>query len=118
MLPKEYRINTEKDIKRLIQKGKTFFLAEFTIKYKKNNKNKWRFAFVVSTKVDKKAVGRNLLKRRMRAIASSYIKNKGVGYDLVVIAKHKAIELDYKNLKKQLDFAFSKINNYNNKRSV
>lgn len=117
MLPKEYRINTDKDIKRLIQRGKAFFLAEFTIKYQVNNKKHFRFGFVVSTKVDKRAVARNLLKRRMRAVASKYCKEAKVGYDLLIIAKKKAIELEYKDMEKQLNFAFSQIKNYNNKRS-
>lgn len=109
MLPKENRINTDKDIKRLIQKGKAFFLAEFTIKYLKNNKDIWRFAFVVSTKVDKAAVTRNLIKRRMRVVAATYCQKETSGYDFVIIARKKAAELDYKELKKQLDFALSKI---------
>ncbi len=117
MLPKEYRINTEKDIKRLVQKGKTFFLAEVVIKYLKNDEGFFRFGFVTSTKVDKKAVTRNLLKRRLRSIAADNLGKEKIGYDLIIIANKKALKLDFVDLKKQLNFAFSQIRNYNNKRS-
>lgn len=116
MLPKEYRINSELDIKRLIQKGKTFFLAEFVIKFQKNDKDFSRFGFVISTKVDKKAVVRNLLKRRLRSIVAENVKNTEINYDFLIIAKKKAVSTDYADLKKQLNFAFSQIRNYNNKR--
>lgn len=108
MLPKINRLHSDKEIKNLVRTGQTFFLPEMLIKYSKNRENKTKIAFVVSTKVDKRAVVRNKLARRLRDILHSQIKNIKIGYSLLIIAKKKALDLDFITLKKQLFFALSK----------
>lgn len=109
MLAKKNRLNSDQDIKRLIRSGKTFFLPQLTIKYAVNSNNNIRVGLVVSNKVDKLATQRNLLKRRLREANKSFLKDLKPGYDLLIIAKKSALDLDFTELKKQLLFAYCQI---------
>ena len=101
MLPKEFRLHKDKDIKRLAKIGQTFFLPEFTIKYQKQPNQDLKIGFVVSTKVDKRAVVRQAVHDRLKEIKK--------GHFLLIIAKKKALDLDFNTISKQLDFALKKI---------
>lgn len=108
MLPKLNRVNQEKEIKRLVKSGKTFFLPQLVIKYLENKEDLVKIGFIISTKVDKKAVVRNLLARRLRKIARELLPELKTGYSILVIAKKPALELSFAELKKQVSFAFTK----------
>ena len=112
MLPKINRVNQEKEIKRLVKTGKTFFLPQLVIKYLDNKEDIVKVGFIISTKVDKKAVVRNLLARRLRKIAQELLPDIKTGHSILVIAKKQALELNFEELKKQLIFAFTKTKLY------
>jgi len=112
-LPKIFRLHQDKEIKDLVKNGQSFFLPQLVIKYKKNQEGPSRFAFVVSTKVDKRAVIRNRLQRQMREIVRIALPKLKTGYVVLIIAKKSALELDFSTLGRQLDFAFKKISLYN-----
>lgn len=112
MLPKIFRLHQDKEIKDLVKNGQSFFLPQLVIKYKKNQTGPSRFAFVVSTKVDKRAVIRNRLQRQMREIVRSNLDKIKPGYSVLIIAKKSALELDFTTLSQQIDFAFNKIKIY------
>lgn len=65
MLKKVNRLAKSKDIQKAFARGRTFFNPLFTLKFIPGVKEK-RFTVVVSTKVYKKAVDRNRLKRIIR----------------------------------------------------
>ena len=109
MLAKNHRLHQEKDIKRLVKTGKTFFLPQFTIKYLKNKQKDTRIGLVVSARVDKRAVVRNKLSRRLREASRELLPRLSEGYDIIIICKKSALDLKYQEVKKQLEFAFSKI---------
>lgn len=108
MLSKNNRLHKEKEIKSLIHRGQTFFLPEFIIKYQKNQQDSSRFTFVVSTKVDKKAVVRNRLKRQLREAIRTLLPEVVGGFDVLIIAKANALALDFASLSKQMRFALQK----------
>lgn len=112
MLPKEHRLHKDKEIKDLVKSGQTFFLPEMVIKYKKNKEDKSKAAFIVSTKVDKRATVRNKLARQLREVVRELLPKLKNGYSLLIIAKKSALELDFARIKKQLDFALSKAKLY------
>ncbi len=112
MLPKENRLNKEQEIKAVLKKGKTFFLPEFIIKYD-FNKEYTKVGFIISTKVDKRAVKRNLLKRRLRGVFNETLPNIKKGYYILVIAKKVASELTVAEIKEKITFALSRIKIYN-----
>ena len=73
MLPVEHRLRQEKDIKTLLAKGKGVFDDVVGLKMRSNGGLPSRFAVVVGTKVSKRAVVRNLLRRRIRAVVEDHI---------------------------------------------
>ncbi|MBI4713755.1 ribonuclease P protein component [Candidatus Uhrbacteria bacterium] len=91
MLSKEHRLRNDKDIKTLFAKGKGVFGFNVNIKYRPNGLQISRFAVVVGTKVSKKAVVRNRLKRQIRAIVFKHLKNFRPGFDVVFMPKKEAI---------------------------
>ncbi|MBT6691739.1 ribonuclease P protein component [Candidatus Parcubacteria bacterium] len=113
MLPKANRLHQDKEIKRLAQTGKTFFLPQLIIKHSDNKEDAVKIGFVISTKVDKRAVVRNKLARRLREAVKKLLPRIKTGTSVLIIAKKQALELDFAQLEKQLDFAFSKIRIYN-----
>ena len=60
-----------------------------------------RIGITVTTKVHKRAVMRNLFKRRVREIFRRYRGRFGQSFDVVVIALNGATELDYSQVEKE-----------------
>lgn len=114
MLAPGHRLNNDRQIKALIRSGQSFFLPQIIIKYKfYGEKQKTKAAFVVSTKVDKRAVARNRIARRLREAFRALLPGLENGYLVLIIAKKSILDLDYHDLKKQLIFAFSRLRMYN-----
>jgi ribonuclease P protein component len=73
----------------------------------KDSKMEPKVLFVVSKGVLKKAVDRNLLKRRARAIARDYKPKK----TLTFFFKKGVKDLSYKSLKEEMKLLLSKVKN-------
>jgi ribonuclease P protein component len=73
---------------------KKYNSALFTARVSENKENKVRFGFVVSKRIDKKAVVRNRTKRVLRDAAAEFIGNLS-GKDIVVVAK-KSLDFSQK----------------------
>jgi ribonuclease P protein component len=115
MLPTTHRLHKQTEIKSLIQTGQTFFLPEFIFKFAKNQEPATKIGFVVSTKVDKSAVTRNKLQRQMREAINSFLDDIKPGFSVLIIAKKKALDLDFATIVKQFKFAATKIKIYEGK---
>lgn len=61
-----------------------------------------RFGVVIGIKVHKRAVKRNLLRRRIREILRKHLAEIKPGYDVMVMAQTRALELEYTELEVQL----------------
>ena len=96
------RLRNDTDIKTLFSRGKSVFDICLGIKFRKNNLKDSRFAVVVGTKVSKKAVIRNRIKRRIRAIVEKQIPNIEKGFDVMFLVKKEAIVLTPSELEDQL----------------
>ena len=84
----------------------------FSLRWRKNAPEKpFSFAAVVSKKAIKTAVGRNLIKRRVRAIAEEVFKARKSHWpvSVVVFLKKEGTELAFSKLKGELQAVFSKI---------
>ena len=57
---------------------------------------------MVSTKVSKRAVVRNKVKRRLREISRELLPNISSGWDVVVMTKPQVVELETEQLRKGL----------------
>lgn len=91
MYPQENRLRHEKDIKALFQKGKSAFGIMIGVKFRPNRLLVSRFAVVIGTKVSKKAVVRNRLKRQVRAIITKHLREIAPGFDVALLIKKEAI---------------------------
>ncbi len=64
---------------------------------KKNDYNYNRFGFTAAKKI-KKAVNRNIIRRRLKEITRKNEYKLKEGYDIVLMARVNAVESDYKSL--------------------
>jgi ribonuclease P protein component len=108
MLPKNYRLRNEKDIKALFANSKSVFDVGIGLRYKKNQTSQSRFAVVVGTKVSKKAVDRTLIKRRVRGVLERNIEQLKGGYDVVLIARPQALSMNAQELCSAVESALLK----------
>lgn len=100
MLPSQKRLPRKEFIE--ISKNtstKSVFNSIGTLKYRPYTKGK--ASLVVSSKVEKRAVGRNKLKRRIYTLFKKYIDQKDIAYILYVSKEVK--ELNFKGLAEKLD---------------
>ncbi|MDD4996076.1 MAG: ribonuclease P protein component [Patescibacteria group bacterium] len=108
MLPKKYRLVKNNDFARVAQKGKMIFGQEVSLKWIKNDLNYSRFGITVSLKVDKRAVMRNKIKRRIRAILKKYLLQFVLGYDFLILTRPKIKELDFQQIESAILKIFKK----------
>ncbi len=86
MLKKEYRLNTVS-----LANPRIFSTSLFTLKVAANKKNVSCFAFVVSKRIDKRAVVRNSLKRKIRSAVEQIFDNIETGYNFVFYPKQEVL---------------------------
>lgn len=73
-----------------------------------------RVGFTVTKKMGG-AVIRNRIKRRLReAVKETLVRHGQAGCDYVVISRHKALDCDFSELKRDMEFAFTKIIHHKN----
>ncbi len=106
MLKKVNRLAKAKDIQKTIARGRAFFSPFLTIKHLSSSQDP-RFTVVVSTKVSKKAVDRNRLKRVLREVLRKNITQFKKG-DYMVFLKPKAAKLPEAELLKDFSKLVSK----------
>ena len=106
MLAKEYRFHRQNDVKRVYRSGESARSGPFGLKYLKQSKpGDSRVAVVVSKKVDKSAVVRNRIRRRIYEIIRTHWESVKQGNDIVItvfnvsVEKEKHQELEHRILK-------------------
>ncbi len=89
-----------------LESAKTVSTSYFILKIAKSNLSYPRFAFVISKKVDKRAVIRNKIKREMTKTIQNMIEQIG-GIDILFILKTPAAE-NITRLASSIEQVFSK----------
>jgi ribonuclease P protein component len=102
MLPLNNRLRKNKDIDSVYKNGRLFSGNNLKIKIFKNQLATNRFTVVVSSKVSKKAVIRNKIKRYLREILRTENINFQSGNDLILTALPIATKTSSHNLKTEL----------------
>ncbi len=101
MLPSKKRLNRQLFEQFLsFPQKKTVFNNVGTLKYK--NAEEPRFSVVISSKVEKKAVFRNLLKRRIYSVLLPYIKESNPKIEGVFYISKNASNLSFNDLRKSI----------------
>ncbi len=103
MLPKKHRLSKSAEVKKTTAKGRSFFNPFFVLKIAKGTEIP-KLTVIVSTKVSKKAVDRNRIKRVIRETVRPFIGNFPLG-TYAVIVKAKANSLTSLELKEQVLWA-------------
>lgn len=97
MLKKQHRLAKTKDVQKAFARGRGFFNPFFTLRFLKNPASDRRLTVVVSTKVSKKAVARNRIKRLLREFVRVRLNELAPG-DYAIVVKPAAIKLEVKDL--------------------
>ena len=99
MLPKQNRLPGYL-IPSVLASTKTLHSPYFTLKLKPSDKDgPCQVGFIVSTKIAKKAVDRNKLKRQLKASLYPHLKNLKTNHHLIFLAKHPLKQANFKTIK-------------------
>lgn len=85
-----------------LYKGKAFGLV--VLKTEKENPS--RFAFIVSTKISKKAVERNRVKRKLKEAVRQLLGKINNGFDVLFLAKKSLLDKTDKEIKEETEKLF------------
>jgi ribonuclease P protein component len=108
MINKDQRIKSEY-FDEILKKGKRFFSESFTCSVLKNEEtDNSKFAVVVSKKVSKLAVKRNILRRRMFALLSKQKESFPTPYFFVFFIKDKTFKVN-EGIKNEMKILIKKI---------
>jgi len=98
MLSREYKLKKDNDFKKVFEKGKSYRDDFIKIRFLKNGLEITRFGIVVSSKISKKAVARNRIKRRLEEIIHSRLDQVKSGFDIVILFEPKVVDKNYKQI--------------------
>ncbi len=70
--------------------------------YDRSDDDPSRFGFIISTKISKKAVIRNRIKRIMSDVARVNLDKLKKGYDVLFLIKHQAVKASKEELEKEI----------------
>jgi ribonuclease P protein component len=102
MLASKYRLPLRTELNRIRQEGKLVQgrLFSFQVSLTKSNQPS-RFGFIISSKIDKRAVRRNRAKRLLGEAINQLIPQIKPGYEVVVLAKKKLVEADFPEIERE-----------------
>ena len=102
MFKKNNRLSKNKDFDNVFKLGRGMFLGFLGLKVLKNSLKINRFGVLVGTKVSKKAVDRNKIKRRLREAFRKISDNIISGHDIVITVSPAILNKDYIDIKEAL----------------
>ncbi|HBH46038.1 MAG: ribonuclease P protein component [Candidatus Jacksonbacteria bacterium RIFOXYC2_FULL_44_29] len=110
MLPKIHRLTKEEDFKRVINKGRSFFIKEFGIKIlPTGSAQPTRIGIIVPKKITRTIVRRNRVKRQVRNIFLGLIDNLASGFDLIFFARADFLKLEFVEMNQKISDVLKKM---------
>lgn len=98
MIAKKYRI-PKTSIARILKKGMLFNSKLFVVRFIQNDKNFCRYRTIVSKKLEKEAVKRNKLRRKIYEAVREIEKETETGNkDMILIPKKQIIKTSFDKL--------------------
>jgi len=113
MLAAKQRIRKDREFDSVFKGGRSYYSDSLGLKVKKNNLDYNRFGLIISLKVSKKAVSRNLLRRRVREIIRHQNENLKPGFDCVFIFFPLILDKNFQELETAIILSFKKAGLYN-----
>src|SRR6185369_15398573 len=101
MLNKTFRLSNSRDIQTTSLRGRSFFSPYFIVKFIATSSSP-RFTLIVSTKVSKRAVERNRIKRIVRESIRNSVRQFRNG-DYVIIVKVRAAKKPPADIRENLE---------------
>jgi ribonuclease P protein component len=86
------------DFETILRKGALRKLGPLTLRFLQHTASPTRFGFVISKKVSKKAVDRNKIRRRLKAILQKRYDSLIPGFDVVIIVGSDALKFSFQDL--------------------
>lgn len=112
MLKKDNRIRLDKEFDRVFKAGQSFYGQDLGFKLIKNELGLSRFGILINTKVSKKAVVRNRIRRQIKAILYHNLPQILTGYDLVIIVFPQIIDKKFEDIEKVLLIGLKRLKIY------
>ena len=109
---KDKRVTNRAEYLAIQSKGQKWHSKHFVACYRKAEEPGSavsRLGVTITKKVDKRAVKRNLLRRRIKEIFRNSYESFSSPLEVVVIAKQGAMELDYEGIREEIFYLFKKI---------
>lgn len=104
------RLKKRSDFLAVQKSGKKWVAKGFIIQAAPNGLEKSRFGLVVTKKLNKSAVVRNRMKRRLRAVAYDVLPLQALdGLDYVLIGRTDTLDRPYESLKNDLTWCLGKL---------
>lgn len=113
----EKRVKKRSDFVHIQTKGRKWKTNDFLVSVIKKDSGSARLGITVTTKVDKRAVRRNNLKRRLREVFRKLYPFIKEPFDIVVIAHQGAVLIDYSEIKRQFNYALRRLQVLEDKKS-
>lgn len=101
MLPRQNRIVSGSDYKRVLRRGKRTTGRLSVISAVATGSGDARFGFIITRKVGN-AVTRNRIRRRLKAICRELIDSGAVGQDVVIRALPASVSADWATLRHEV----------------
>lgn len=112
MLAKKYRLKKNKEFDLVFKDSKTAYGLFLGVKIRKNTLEHNRFGVLLSTKVSKLAVVRNLYKRRIKNITRQQNLEFKMGYDCVIVVLPAIINKSYQEIEAEIRATFNRLKFY------
>lgn len=108
MLSKKYRFHSRGGVRYTYAHGKTIRTPKISLVHNENTRGFQRFAVVVSKKVEKTAVARNRIRRRVYEAIRAEFENAPKKRDFIFVVYSKDIAtMDFKELRDMVNSLFS-----------
>ena len=95
----EITVKENYEFRRIYRKGKSVVSPAMVLYCQKNRQGRTRLGVTVSTKLGK-AVVRNRVRRRLREIWRLNKKDMEPGWDIILVARVRAVDMSYQKLDK------------------
>ena len=115
MLSKENRLTEDYDFRRVKRLGKSCHCPLFKFSFAPHppkadrEKSPSRFGFVISKKIDKRAVVRNRIKRLLREVVRENLEKIPDGFDIVFIVRPNIVGKNYEEISIEFNKILSKV---------